>query len=683
MKELFICEKPSIARYLAQVISGGFTESNGYYIGKDGRVYGAAIGHLVTCKSPQEINEKWSWKGDPSNFPFFMKDIPLKVIDTPSHKKILKLLTNLMKEAETIYVATDAGREGEHIFRKIYKMSGVNNKKLKRIWLTKLTANGVKEAFEKLSDARNYDGLALAGQLREELDLMIGTNATVLTTKLSNSRNVLSLGRVQTPTLAMIVNRDKQIENFKKTAHFSVAAKDQLGNKFELVLDSDTYLDKEQAKKIIDQLGNRQNFSMKSDAKKEKPEKLFDLTELQKFMNKTHKWSAKKTLEITQKLYEKQYVTYPRTNSQYIASDEELSGVLENHSNNEVIKRIIDEGYSIEPSFVDPEKVTDHEAIIITEKQKGSLDAEEDLLYKVILTRFAAAFYPSAVKKETVASFEDGDYQFKSKETVLIEKGWRELYDAKTEEGTLEQSTLSQVEDYFLLEKETKPPSRYTEASLLNDMKHAAKFLEVSDDKKIMKKVEGIGTPATRDSIIETLLKRGFIQREKNKLISTKLGRELINMMPQDFSLYSVQLTAFFETLLSDVERGELSKEEFYKELEQLLLKTADEIRKNVKKVSTETEQKEVIATCKKCGSPIYEHSNAYRCSGFRKNGCKVGLFKNNLEKMGKKKVSKKEAGKLLSGKVVKVKLNYKGKKFESDVRFNFDKNWIEFANKK
>ncbi|AYK68267.1 DNA topoisomerase [Bacillus subtilis] len=683
MKELFVCEKPSIARYLAQVISGGFTESNGYYTGKDGRVYGAAIGHLVQCKSPQEINEKWSWKGDPSNFPFFMTDIPLKVIDTPAHKQKFKLLVDLMKKADTIYVATDAGREGEHIFRKIYKLSGVNNKKLKRIWLKNLTENGVRKSFENVSDAKNYDGLALAGQLREESDLIIGTNATVLTTKLSSSKNVLSLGRVQTPTLAMIVNRDKQIENFSKVTHYTVETVDQLGNKFELVLDNDTHLNKEQAKKIIDQLGRRENFSVNSETKKEKPEKLFDLTELQKHMNKKHKWSAKKTLEITQKLYEKQYVTYPRTNSQYIASDEELSGVLASHSGNGVIKKIIEEGYSIEPSFVNPEKVTDHEAIIITEKQKGSLDVDEDLLYNVILTRFAAAFYPPAVKKETVALFEDGEYQFKSKETVLIEPGWRELYNSDIEEGTLEQSDLSQLGDYTLLEKETKPPGRYTEASLLNDMKHAAKFLNVSEDKKIMKQVEGIGTPATRDSIIETLLNRGFIERDKNKLVSTKLGRELINMMPEDFSLYSVQLTALFETLLADVERGELSKKEFYKELEQLVIKTSEEIRKNVKKVTIETEEKEVIAVCKKCGNPIYESSKVYGCSGYRKKGCKVGLFKNGLEKLGKKKVSKKEASQLLSGKVVKVQLKSKGKTFKADVVFNFDKNWIEFANKK
>ncbi|MFA1782420.1 DNA topoisomerase [Bacillus velezensis] len=676
--ELFVAEKPSVARYLAQVLSGGYEKKGEYYEGKDGRIYGAAQGHLVKCVSPDEVNEEWGWRGNTSKLPFFMEDIPLKVIDEPSAKTKYKTLVDLMKKADIIYVATDAGREGEHIFRKILKKSGVKGKELKRLWIRKMTAEGVLKAFEDLKDLSEYDGLALSGQLREESDLLIGINATILATKLSESESVLSLGRVQTPTLFLIVGRDMLIENFTKVKHFSVIAKDQKGNTFELVLDKETHLSKEEADKLLQNLGNRRNLDIEDKLKKEKPQKLFDLTSLQKYMNKKYKWTAKKTLDVTQKLYEKQYVTYPRTSSQYIAGDEELPQVLKAHEDNEVIKRILDLGYKIEPSFVNPEKVSDHEAIIITTNPKGdNIVGDESLLYDIIFKRFAAAFYPPAVKKETIASFDDGEYKFKAKESILIEKGWKEIFDMDLETGNLAEIQLSDIGGYHIIEKETKPPSRYTEASLLGDMENAAKFLMSDDDKKTLKKAEGIGTVATRDSIIELLIRRGYIERVKNNLVSTELGRKLIQMMPEDFLLTKVQATAYLETLLSEIQEGNMTANEFYKELQQFVLKTCSDIKANVKTISMERES---ITKCKKCGSPIYENKKVYSCSN---KECKVILFKNGLEKLGKASVTQKEASKLLNGSIVKVKLKSKNKSWTQPVVFNFEKNWIEFAEKK
>ncbi|MCM3603109.1 DNA topoisomerase [Robertmurraya korlensis] len=621
MSKLFVCEKPSVARDLATAISGGYKEAEGHYVGNDGKIYTFAFGHLVNCVSPESINEDWGWKGNVNTLPFFIKNIPLTVINNPGVKKQYKTITTLMKQSELVYIATDAGREGEHIFRKIYSLSGVQ-KPLKRMWVQDMTKEGIVKAFKNAKDGSHYEGLAIAGKLREESDLLIGMNGTMMVTKLSKSPKVLSLGRVQTPTLAMVVNRDKTIESFSKVVHYSIAATDKKEAKFELVLDKDTHLTKDAAQSILNSLGSRMAFDITTKHKQEKPEKLFDLTELQKYMNEKYKWSADHTLNTTQALYEKKYVTYPRTGSQYIANDSELPSLLEKHAGHEWVKNIISNGYNIEPSFVDPSKVTDHEAIIITSRVANNLSGDEATLYNVIFTRFLAAFYPCAVKEETTASFMDQEHTFKAKETVLIELGWRELYGETISEGSLKHTTLNDIGEYSLIQKETAPPKRYTEGTLLHDMKHAAKFLDEASDKKMMKAVEGIGTTATRAAIIEKLVERGFIEKKKNQIISTPLGRELIEMMPEDFSLYSVKLTAFFETMLSQVEHGELKEETFYEELEGLVKRTAEEIKGNVKQLSsTATQAKESVSVCPKCKKPVYENSKAYSCSGF-KDGC-------------------------------------------------------------
>lgn len=682
MNELFVCEKPSVARDLATAISGGYKEGEGHYVGNDGKIYTFAFGHLVNCVSPEALNEDWGWKGNVHNLPFFIKNIPLTVIDNPGVKKQYKAITTLMKQSKLVYIATDAGREGEHIFRKIYSLSGIH-KQLKRMWIQDMTKEGIIKAFKNVKDGSLYEGLAIAGKLREESDLLIGMNGTLMVTKLSKSPRVLSLGRVQTPTLAMVVNRDKVIESFSKVVHYSIAATDKNGSKYELILDQDTHLTKDAAQVILNSLGSRTAFDITSKNKKEKHEKLFDLTELQKFMIEKYKWSAAHTLKITQALYEKKYVTYPRTGSQYLANDSELPALLKKHAAHEWVNNIITKGYNIESSFIDPSKVTDHEAIVITSKVANNLSGDEATLYEVIFKRFLAAYYPYAVKEETTVTFMDQEHTFKAKETVLVELGWKEIYGEVLQEGILKHTALNDIGDYLLIQKETKPPKRYTEGTLLHDMNNAAKFLDDDSDKKMIKAVEGIGTVATRAAIIEKLVERGFIEKKKNQIISTTLGRELIEMMPEDFSLYSVKLTAFFETMLSQVEHGELTEETFYEELEGLVKRTAEEIKGNVKAISeAATPTKESIAQCPKCKKAIYENSKAYSCAGF-KEGCKTTIWKNGLEKLGKKTITKTEAGKLFLGKTIKVNLKSKqGKAYKADVIFNLDKNWIEFANK-
>ncbi|TKH19156.1 DNA topoisomerase III [Bacillus wiedmannii] len=690
MKELFVCEKPSQAEDYAKALSGGSTRKNGYYEGNDGRIYTYAFGHLVECVNPDQINPDFGWKGDPSTLPFFLRDIPLQVKDDAGVRKQYKIVVDLMKQAELIYCSTDAGREGQHIFSKIFKKGNIGNKKVMRLWVRDQTESGIKKAFQEAKDNSEYAGLVLAGKLREESDMLIGLNATQLLTKLSKSSSVLSLGRVQTPTLAMIVKRDYIIENFKKIKHFTIVApvmnlgKDST-KLFEMVLEKDEQLTQGDAQARLDVLGNRTGYSVKSERVKEKPRKLFSLTSLQVYMNKKVGWSASKTLEVLQKLYDKKFVSYPRTSSEYLANDEELPGLLACHSSNEWVKSIIDNGWEIEQTFVDPSKVSDHEAVIITTEKPSNLVSDERKLYDEIFLRFVSAFYPPAVFEKVTASFQDGPETFKSTEKVLREQGWLVLENKEVQESVLRTTTLDIIGDYSLKEKETKPPARYSEGTILEDMEKAGKYVESKESKAILKAAEGVGTPATRAQILETLKKRNFIEEKGKHLISTKLGRTVIMMMPPSFCLYSAELTAEFETSLAQIERNEKTEQEFYDDLESLIGRIAAEIRANIKNVQGAVKAataREVIAKCPKCGKPIYENTKSFSCSGY-KEGCKVSLWKNGLEKLGKKNITKNEAAKLLSGQVIKVKLKSanSGNTYSKEVRFNKEKCWVEFAN--
>ncbi|MEK5394107.1 DNA topoisomerase [Margalitia sp. FSL K6-0131] len=681
MKELFVCEKPDQAKSYAESLSKDFIAKKGYYEGRDGKVFTYAFGHLVSCKSPEEINPDWGWKGNVETLPFFIRNIPLKLQD--DKKEQYQIIKKLMEQAEIIYNSTDAGREGEHIFRKIYKLTGLN-KQVKRIWCQDMTNTGIQKAYANAKDANEFEGLALAGQLREEADLLVGINATQLLTKLSKSTKLLSLGRVQTPTLAMIVKRDSIIESFQKVLHYTIVAETQKKEiDFELLVEKDTQLTKEEAIKILNSLNKRENYTCEIKEEKEKPKNLFDLTKLQMHMNDRFGWSAKKTLDITQMLYEKRkLVTYPRTSSQYIANDEEIPELLKQHSDNPFIKHVLDNNYTIEKSFVDPSKVTDHEAIIITSEipNFNALSQDEGILYTEIFNRFVSAFYPPAIYQKSIAFFTDNGHTFKAEEKALIKLGWREVFAEQTKVPLLPELTMNNIQEYQLKAKETSPPKRYNEKSLLSDMENAGKFLQDESDKKIMKTVEGIGTPATRAAIIELLINREFVERKGKQLVSTKLGRDIIGMMPQGFSLYSPKLTALFENMLLDVQNNQMSKDKFYSNLETLVKNIATEIRQNIKEVATDTSVKEVVARCPKCGKDMYEGTKNYYCSGY-KDGCKTSLWKNGLEKLGKKNITVREAKKLLSGEKVKVNLkSQSGTSYQKEVIFNKEKSWVEIV---
>ncbi|WP_231473131.1 DNA topoisomerase [Heyndrickxia ginsengihumi] len=691
--ELFVCEKPSQAETFGKALSGSISRKQGYFVGKDGRIYTHAFGHLVSAKMPDEINPDWGWKGPIEALPFFIENIPLRLIDDPGIKKQYKIIVDLMNKADTIICSTDAGREGQHIFMKILKLSGIKNKNVMRLWVRNMTESGIKKAYAEMKKNDEYIGMTIAGQLREESDMIIGLNATQLLTKLSGSPNVLSLGRVQTPVLAMIVNRDEQIENFTKETFFTVIApiKQNSSKYFEMVLEKDERLTKDLAekRKMSLNLLNRKNFKIEKKNISQKPHNLFSLTTLQRYMNKYEGWSSDQTLKTLQQLYENKNVTYPRTESEYIASDEDIKGILQAHKGNEKIQSILEHDWSIESSFICPDKVTDHEAIIPTTNVPDNLSKDEEKLYNAIFLRFVQSFYPHAEFEQYKATFADSEHSFVLTDKVLVKPGFLALEGKKVNESEIKNLKLADIGEYQIKEKETKPPVRYTEDTLLRDMVNVAKLVENTADKNILKKVEGIGTPATRSSIIKLLKKRNFIEevqkgnKKAKELVSTKLGRNIIHTMPTNFSLYSPVLTALLESKLSAVELGSLSKSDYYVALKEILFDIASELRNSVKKLDTnllDSKTKEVIATCPKCGKEVFENKKGYSCSGY-KDGCKVTIWKNGLEKLGKKNITKTEAKKLLQAKTIKVKLTSKaGKSYEKNVKFDLEKNWIVFA---
>ncbi|WP_243854975.1 DNA topoisomerase [Halalkalibacterium halodurans] len=673
--QLFVCEKPSQAEMFANALCDSVKSKKGYYQGDQDKIFTYAFGHLVKLIPLEKINENFGWKGDIEALPLFVKDIPLEPIE--DKKEQLGVVINFIKKAKTIYIATDAGREGEHIFRKIYKLAKVE-KPLKRLWVQNNTNQGILKAYEQAKDGSEYEGLAQAGQLREEADLLIGVNGTQLLTRLSGSNKLLSLGRVQTPTLAMIVNRDLAIESFQKEKHYTIVAP-VLGSEieFELVMEKDIRLKKDEVIAIKDSLKQRGEIQFSEKEVQEKPKNLFDLTSLQMYMNDKSSWSAQKTLDVLQSLYLKRLVTYPRTSSQYLASSDDLPVILEQHKDNEFVEEILNNGYEIEKSFIDGTKVTDHEAIIITTEKAKNLSSDEKKLYNVIFERFISSYYPQASYKVTVAQFNDGDYTFQAKEKALVDLGWRKLFNGQVKEPKLRMIQPEGISNYEIREKETSPPKRYTEKTLLNDMKNAGKFLKEEKDKNILKNVEGIGTPATRSSIIELLYKRGYIKSKGKQIVSTELGREIVKMMPNTFSLYSPKMTAFFESLLLGVEKGSIEKEVFYQNLEALIQTIGKEIKVNVKSVNID--EKKAVAKCPSCSKEVLENTKAFSCSGY-KQGCNITLWKNSLVRFGKKNITVKEAQKLLEGKVIKVKLKGKSGSYTKEVRYNQAKNWVEFV---
>lgn len=627
---VILTEKPSVARDIARHVGAGqkhegYLEGNGYQVTW-------AFGHLISLKEPEDYNpilKKWSLH----TLPFLPEQFELKLLDDKGVKKQFGIIKKLLTSAKGIICATDAGREGELIFRYILSLLQMQ-KPWKRLWLSSLTDDAMHKAFQNIKNGTEYDLLYAAAKCRNESDWIVGLNATRnYTVRYGKGHMLWTIGRVQTPVLAIVVNRDDEIRHFKSQPFWELFTKYRNVNfKFK----GDRFNTKEMAESTLNLIKNSPFFIDKVTAKKEQehPPLLFDLTELQREMNRKFGMTAADTLQSAQTLYEQKLITYPRTDSRYLTSDMKPQ-IAKTLAQLQQIK-----SKEIEPlnlsqlpftnRIINDKKVTDHHAIIPTGKLPQTLPLELQRLYDAIATRLIAAFYPPCVKEVTTIEGNANQTPFQAKGTRILSPGWTLLYPKKASEAS-EKEAAEEIQDLPLFEKgengphdpfitegKTKPPAHFNENTLLGCMETAGKMIEDENLKDAIKD-KGIGTPATRASIIETLIRRKYIERRGKQLLATDLGRYLVAIV-QNRNLKSPELTGEWELKLKQIEKGEYDPRLFMNEIKQFahqLIQESDIFRTNL----------EIYGHCPQCKSLIIKGNKGYGCSRWRE-GCQFVLWK-------------------------------------------------------
>ncbi len=597
-----IAEKPSVARDIAKVLGAnksheGYLEGNGYQVTW-------TYGHLCTLKEPNDYNEMWQhW--NLGALPMIPQRFGIKLIDSEHVKKQFAVIEKLYAEAEEIINCGDAGQEGELIQRWVMQKAGVKCP-VKRLWISSLTEEAIKEGFSNLKDQKDYEPLYMAGLSRAIGDWLLGMNATRLYTikykeRSAKDRQPLSIGRVQTPTLAIIVNRQKEIENFTPTPYWvlSTQYRDTL-----FTATKGRYNSKEEGEKAFEEIKDKP-FEVTGVTKKngtERPPQLFDLTTLQVECNKKFGFSAEQTLNIIQDLYEKKITTYPRVDTQYLTDDiyskcpQTLNGVYKYKVGGvapyaELIRTIGGKPLRKDKKVFDNSKVTDHHAIIPTGVTPVGLTDMEQKVYDLICRRFIAVFYPDCKFSTTTVEGKVGEVDFKVTGKEILEPGYRVCFvkEKKTEEDSEEtkdkdeEKTLptfvkgeSGPHEPTFTEKETTPPPYYTEATLLRAMETAGKFVDNEELRAAMKE-NGIGRPSSRANIIETLFKRHYIKRQKKRIVATPTGIALVDIIHEEL-LKSPELTGIWEKKLRDIEARKYDAGVFIQELKDQITQIVNQV---------------------------------------------------------------------------------------------------------
>ena len=570
-----IAEKPSVAREIARILGAnaskdGYIEGNGYQVTW-------TFGHLCTLKEPHDYTPQWkAWSL--GALPMIPPRFGIKLIENDGIKKQFSVIEKLMQNAESIVNCGDAGQEGELIQRWVMQKAQAKCP-VKRLWISSMTDEAIAEGFQNLRDQEEYQPLYLAGLSRAIGDWILGMNATRLyTLKYGQNRQVLSIGRVQTPTLALIVNRQKEIENFKPEAYYVLST-----NYRDTVFTATKgkFASKEEGQKFLEEITGKP-FTVTDVQKKngtEQPPHLYDLTSLQVDCNKKYSMSAEMTLNVIQGLYEKKLTTYPRVDTQFLSDDiyPKCATTLKGLRGYEALVAPL-AGKPLKKSkrVFDSSKVTDHHAIIPTGVPAVNLTDIEKHVYDLIARRFIAAFYPDCKFATTTVLGKVEKVDFKVTGKTILDEGWRTVYGKEkqevegndnTEERTLPVFVKGESGDHIpsLAEKWTTPPKFYTEATLLRAMETAGKFVE-NEELRAALKENGIGRPSSRASIIETLFKRHYIKRERKNLIATPTGIELIDLIREEL-LKSCELTGIWEKKLRDIEHKKYDASQFVEEL--------------------------------------------------------------------------------------------------------------------
>ena len=572
-----IAEKPSVAREIARIL--GATASKDGYIEGNGYQVTWTFGHLCTLKEPHDYTSQWKmWSL--GALPMIPQRFGIKLIENDGIKKQFAVIEKLMQNADSIVNCGDAGQEGELIQRWVMQKAQAKCP-VKRLWISSMTDEAIAEGFQNLKDQADYQPLYLAGLSRAIGDWILGMNATRLyTLKYGQNRQVLSIGRVQTPTLALIVNRQKEIENFKPEAYYVLSTKyrDTV-----FTATKGKFATKEEGQQYLEEITGKP-FTITDVQKKngtEQPPHLYDLTSLQVDCNKKFSMSAEMTLNVIQGLYEKKLTTYPRVDTQFLSDDiyPKCAATLKGLRGYEALVAPL-AGKPLKKSkrVFDSSKVTDHHAIIPTGVPAVNLTDIEKHVYDLIARRFIAAFYPDCKFATTTVLGKVEKVDFKVTGKTILDEGWRTVYGKEkqeedtsandnAEERTLPVFVKGESGDHIpsLAEKWTTPPKFYTEATLLRAMETAGKFVD-NEELRAALKENGIGRPSSRASIIETLFKRHYIKRERKNLIATPTGVELIDLIREEL-LKSCELTGIWEKKLRDIEHKKYDAGQFIEEL--------------------------------------------------------------------------------------------------------------------
>lgn len=578
-----IAEKPSVAREIAALL-GVSNKKDGHLAG-GGYFVTWAFGHLVGLGMPEDYGIQGFVKASlpilPNPFLLTVRKVKKDkgyTVDTGVLKQ-LQIIERLFKQSESIIVATDAGREGELIFRYIYEYLKCN-KPFERLWISSLTERAIRQGFENLKDGREFVGLYHAARSRSRADWLVGINATQALS-IAAGNGIYSLGSVQTPTLALICRRYLENKNFSVKRYWQL----QLLHKREQIdfksISKDKWENQKQvgdALKSIERSGKAAVISVETKSVTEQPPLLFDLTGLQKEANKKLNLSAAETLHIAQNLYEKKFITYPRTGSKYIPEDvwQEIPGLVRALQDRNTCKQALThvKWGRFNNRIVNDLRVTDHHGLLVTDKIPSALSAKEDAIYDLITLRLLEAISRPCIKEITDIGMQVLHFEFAAKGCKILEPGWRAIKGSFSDDGAepiqdlpeLKKGDELRIRKGSVLEKKTKPPVLYTEARLLSAMETAGNKIGNEDERKALQNI-GIGMPATRAAIIETLFTRNYIQREKKSLLPTEKGLQVYELV-KDRKIADVAMTAQWELALQKIENGEADAGLFQKEME-------------------------------------------------------------------------------------------------------------------
>lgn len=673
-----IAEKPSVAREIARIV-GATEREEGYFTGNGYNVTWA-FGHLVQPALP----EGYGIRGfHPENLPIIPQVftlVPRQVKTDKGYKtdagvmKQIKVITRLFSESDRIIVATDAGREGELIFRYLYEYIGCATP-FDRLWISSLTDKAIREGLKNLECGSKYDNLYYAAKARSEADWLVGINATQAIT-LAAGRGTYSLGRVQTPTLAMVCKRFWENKRFTPETfhqlHFGTEHNDGTVVKFD---SEEKYKDKSAAEELYNKVKGTRSATLTKVVRKEKVEDtplLYDLTTLQKDANSKHGFTAEQTLAIAQKLYEAKLITYPRTGSRYISEDvfAEIPKLLQTLKNRPVWSLYALSIKKPTRRSVDGSKVTDHHAIIITGELPKHMSNEDMTIYDMIVGRMLEAFSEKCIKDVTQVTADCCGITFTAKGSVIKKEGWRYIYGADKKDVLLpadwNEGDVVSVNSSSLTTGQTKPKPLHTEASLLAAMETCGKDIEDDEMRQAIKDC-GIGTPATRAAIIETLFARGYVVRADKSLVPTEKGLALYYVV-KEMQIADVAMTGEWEQSLAKIERGEIDDRDFRRGIEEYTSLITSELLSCQKNFG----HKESECTCPKCGTGKMQFFHkVVRCDN---KECGLPIFR---QKAGKDLTDDEMKELITNGKtgVLKGFKSKQGKKFSAIVAFDSDFN--------